>query len=564
MTQSILFNAFCYWQPAVDHTAIEQKRPLRFKVDKDVILIRSIAITAIACIVVPLVFKLSFFWVVPTIIIVNYKLPLSKMLDKWRALRTLNELAVQLFNNSEVIPREAISFASESPAVVKELFSQDSFKNSGTGFKFTNDVLNFFLSCNIKKQKSKFGNVLKAIIENGTFRNEEINHSLLSRLVKDELTRDSPLVFGIEKDYIGLADLTDGMVRKLWSDVKNHKNGDLADLFVKKGFNIDLPDENGKTLLLEAIEKNIISQVCFLLKYGAELPQGRNFINVKGDSGSKNDVTICSLEEFIKDKPSLKRASEQASELQAREPFKLNHEKPSSFAFWKPAVKIGSWRNAFQVNGSTIYGRALAVGVISLIAAGILYVMTSSIWIPLAFTVIVIPSILYLYKYEQARATWAINNIAIAEFGNAYPFSGVVKYIASNPELLQQVLKDDKTAPFKFDDHGKSFWNYICKYNNLKNDDVTAHFIFRTLANSLFSKDGLNPLSKREKKEHFVIAIKSGSLEFVEYLLSKNKIQALEFDSVLQFESWQNVKLPKMVSMFVDHGFDINARSNEG
>ncbi len=563
MTQSVLFNAFCIWRPAVDYFIIDQENFPSFKVDKDIILIRSVAFAAIACIVMPLALNISFLWAVPAIIAVSYKIPLVKMLEKWRTSRVLNHLAVQILKNSKEISPEAMNFASKSFLVVSELLSHKTFKNSSSARKLTEVVLANFLSCKNVKKKRKFGNILKVMIDKGTFRKNEINHNLLPELVKDELNCCSPLAHAIEKNCIVLNDLTDVMVRKLWSNVMDHKNADLANLFVQKGFNIDLPNNHGQTLLLEAIGKDNLSQVCFLLKYGANLPQGNDIIRVKSDFANQSPDMVYSLDDFLKDKPSLSRVLEQGSQF-VRFPFKLNPENPSSFVFWKPAVRIGGWSNAFQVNGSTIYGRTLSVGVISLIALAILTVGTSSLFIPLAFTVTIIPTILYLNKYEHARATWVIKNLAIAEFENLFPFSGVVKYIASNPVLLQKVLDVFPTAPFKFDGQGKTLWDYICKYNDLKYDDATALFIFKTLADILFDDNSVNPLSIQEKKDHFLRAIKSGSPDFVEHLLSQNKVLATEFDDVLQFECWKGIVKTEMVPMFVNHGFNIDARSIEG
>ncbi|MBA3603114.1 MAG: ankyrin repeat domain-containing protein [Parachlamydiaceae bacterium] len=511
----------------------------------------------------PFTLNVSFLWAVPAIIAVSYKIPLPKMLEKWRTSRVLNHLAVQIFKNSKDIPSEAMNFASKSLLVVRELFSHDHFKNSSSARKLTEVVLANFLSCSQVKKKRKFGDIVKAIIEKGTFRKNEINHNLLPSLVKDELNCCSPMAHAIEKNCIDLNDLSDVMIRKLWSNVMDHKNADLANLFIQKGFNLDLANNDGQTLLLEAIAQNNLSQVCFLLKYGAKLPLGNDIVCVKSDSAEQSMDRMYSLGDFLIDKPSIRRVLEQGN-LPVKFPFKLDPENPSSFVFWKPAVRIGGWSNAFQVNGSTIYGRTLSVGVISLIALATLTVTTSSQLVPLAFTLTVIPTMMYLNKYERARATWAINNLAIAEFGNLFPFSGVIKYIASNPTLLQEVINEFPTAPFKFDGQGKTLWDYICKYNDLKYDDATALFIFKTLTDILFNDNTVNPLCIQEKKNHFIRAIKSGSTDFVEHLLSQNKILAPEFDDVLQFECWQCLVKTEMVPMFVNHGFNIDARSSEG
>ncbi len=556
MTLSLLTKTLVFWHPAVNDTAIIQKDLTRFKIDKEALLIRSIAIPALAGLAAYVLLKASLLLLVPSFI---FAAAVLWNFENWRATKLLDQLAVELFNSSDIVPSDAVYYATKSLTTIQMLMNfPETLKKPdiSTGLNLTETILKDLKICNDFEKKEKFSNGLKALIDAGTFHTGGVNHVLLSILLENELEYRELIVHAIENDALVRNDFTDQMVRKLWSEVNECRNADVAFLLIQKGFEIDVKNKDGRTLLYEAVEKNALGEVCFLLKYGAKLPE-----DIEESSASKKP-----LSSYLRNKPTFRRALGQVKELQGQDLLRYKDDDPSSYHFWKPAIKIGASGDILQINNNTIMKRVFAISLSAMLMLKALSMVPTSGILPLTFTAIAIPIVLIYYWWEYLRVTREMHALALKEFSNPFPSSNIAKHIASDSELMKELLSSSSTAAFKLDETGKTLWDYICKNNGDKEGELIGSnrfTIFKALANAHFVEYGQHFLSEEEKKNHFLKLLKSNQYLMIEYVLKDCKMRVGDFDDAFQFECWQNVNTPEMVRLFVQFGFNINVRSAE-
>jgi hypothetical protein len=151
--------------------------------------------------------------------------------------------------------------------------------------------------------------------------------------------------------------------------------------------------------------------------------------------------------------------------------------------------------------------------------------------------------------------------MAVDHFKARYPSEMVLKTITRNEALIDALIVSNANLT-KFGEMGKSLWDYMCDRYTYRTDDFDARFaIFKKIADNIFDKTTLG-----EKHHFFLQALKSGHTQFVEYLLTNNKVEKLKGNLSVQsswhFEYWMACPSNDMAS-YLKGNFDLESKSDK-
>ncbi len=339
-------KALAFWNPAINHSAINQKTIGRFNFDQTVLEVRRIALYALGVVgaVSALQSSIYLFAGCCVVILICYKGQYVERFEKLRAIKVLDKLAVDLFKFFGDVPVDAMIYAASSPSVVKSLLSVKgligktnakfklnitflvlqsvglkpkvpsvfdlSFKKvirkQNDGSEFTAIVRESHVKNNaideayvIGKMKIKADAsipILKVLIEGGTFKKGMTNnHHRVTLLFHRELA-----FYAIEKGAIEPSDFMENDLIDLWSRMHDEE---MIRLLRKKGFDIDFVDRFGRTPLIQAVTETDLQHINFLIEHGARLPQGDEIINIiKVGSNDQFIDQVQTVNEFLFDK----------------------------------------------------------------------------------------------------------------------------------------------------------------------------------------------------------------------------------------------------------------------
>ncbi|MBA3602953.1 MAG: hypothetical protein H0W50_04790 [Parachlamydiaceae bacterium] len=343
-------KALAFWNPAINHFAINQKTIGRFNIDQTVLVVRRIALYALG--VVGAVFALQssiyLFTGCCVVLLLCYKGKYIERFEKLRALKVLDRLAVNFFKSFGDVPVDAMIYASSSPSVVKSLLSvKGLIGKTNAKFKLNISflvlqsvglqpkvpaVLDFSFKKVLKRRKNgsvatqiipenhvkhnaideayicgeiRNGadtsfDVLKVLIDSGTFKKGKTNN--LHRVTL--LNHREFAFYAIEKGALEPSDFMENDLIDLWSKIHDEE---MIRLFRKKGFSIDFADNFGRTPLIQAIAEMNLQKISFLIEHGATLPQGDEIINIiEVDLNNNLQDIKQTVNEFLFDKEDIR------------------------------------------------------------------------------------------------------------------------------------------------------------------------------------------------------------------------------------------------------------------
>lgn len=570
MSEFSLSTALSIWRPAINFN-----QPNKYDLNETSLKLRNIALIALAGVAFAFATEALF---VPLFFLPLMMTPASDLfynLEKWRATRTLNQLAIAEFKSDNEISPNTMNYATKSAKVIQALAkTPEAFRkvDAKNGFNLAETTYNSLQSLKTSYFRSDQGEseAFKAVLESGISLK-----SLISKFSLPNFAHDQPDLFieALKYDVIKPAEFTSNEQFLLWS--KGIYRNTIAPLLLEKGFNINVKWNNkGNTPLLAAIANNDIRKVCFLLKHGATFSY-EDPIFQKMDMGidgignpffyeEKDPNESQPLKDFLQDKPTLLRILEQAKNNPKVESPLVKETDTSVFALWKPMIQVKDFNN------DTVL-RSMLVGLACIYAGAIAIVATTQLVLPaLAFSAVVIPTTFLYNAWEKSRSVRALHHLALKEFETSFPSENIYKLIATRPETLNELLKKSPHAPLKAADSGITLWDVVCRQDNLsgffsysqKLDSETEFSIFVKLADSIFGDDSPNKLTSNAKFELFIKAIKSNEPRYVSYLLEKGYVKGADFNSEHLLKCWEEIKEPKMISILVNHGWDVNQDHN--
>lgn len=565
---SSIVNTLAFWRPAITQTAEED---LKICTDQAGIGINTfsidvrtgvIAAAAIALYTQALVYSIS---LAPLCMAVALTLPpIWRNFEYGRATRRLNEIAVNFFIQNlqeNTIPEGIMNYLAYNPEAVQKLLNHaDCDLNKLQAQRgFVRYVIDQIKKESRLLDEDRLLEVFKLLVDKQeiclkTESTESFDYFLeILEANKSYFSRADYARYVLEKEKINLRECTQEKHFAYWQAVENAQ---IADLLVKR-CNINAQNEEKETPLLEAIKKENISRMTFLLKNGAELPSGGTVIQITTEEGIKSEV----LDKFVLGKPKIHAILEQALYHLHKysNPNPIPSFKSSLCAIWKPAIDVEIKTHTFEISKTTISMRVLlvAIPIFSMIPA---VAILAPSYLPL-FAVACLP--LYGYhRYEWSRATKALNGLAIQEFCNMFPAREVIKYMIRQEAVIDQLIKDRSDLNC-LNEKGETLLDCLLKeeksrFNSSSSSLLpTQYSIFKKLVDEIFKMS----LSVEQKHAYFIAAIESGCLEYVQYLLKNGYVSPTGFNTEQQFECWIGIKNPGIAKLLHAEGFNPNVRN---
>lgn len=567
---SSIVNTLAFWRPALTQTAEED---LKICTDQAGIGINTfsidvrtgvIAAAAIALYTQALVYSIS---LAPLCMAVALTLPpIWRNFEYGRATRRLNEIAVNFFIQNlqeNTIPEGIMNYLAYNPEAVQKLLNHakcdlDKLQAQRGFVKYVIDQIK---NESRLLDEDRLLEVFKLLVDKQEIclKTESFDYFLeILKADKNYFSRADYAKYVLEKEKINLLEECTGEEHfAYWQAVENAQ---IADLLVKR-CNINAQNEEKETPLLEAIKKENISRMTFLLKNGAELPSGGTVIQIKTEEGIKSEV----LDKFVLGKPKIHAIFEQATCRLYRSsnpiPNPIPSFKSSLCAIWKPAIDVEIKTHTFEISKTTISMRVLlvAIPIFSMIPA---VAILAPSYLPL-FAVACLP--LYGYhRYEWSRATKALNDLAIQEFRNMFPAREVTKYMIRQEAVMDQLIKDRSDLDC-LNEKGETLLDCLLKeeksrFNSSSSSLLpTQYSIFKKLVDQTFQ----SKLSVEQKHAYFIAAIESGCLEYVQYLLDRH-ISVIEFSQEQKFEWWIRIKNTGVAQLLHAEGLNPNVKNALG
>jgi hypothetical protein len=478
--------------------------------------------------------------------------------EKVRAVIAINQIAIDQFMNNDEVPDYILEHIRENPSIVRQLMQTPGCDINKPSSQTEKPLIQYL------REKINSSNCPKDVAAAIVMLEKYQTLTKEEKLSKFLNARGEETLYLLEKDLISPTALTDHEQCLCLKSQGGNKR--VLELMIKKGFKVNAKDDNNETPLIIAIRNKKLKSVCFYLSQGATIPPLDTKIKVcfeneeSDNEESDMEEKSITLENFLKDKPLIAKALDQASSRIISTPFIA--EEINILKFWKPATHIEA--NHYAVDNFSISIRTLIVAQPIFISLFIASVSTSSLFLMGCGSLSAMPIVWLYNKMERSRATKALNELSIQTFKDTFPPLKILKHIAKNDISLIHRLDGDLT---KIDMEGKSLWDWACTNSAYWIDSLDRkHSLpqrletFEHLADAIFK----NELATDLKFHYFIKALEGGEVEFAEYLLSTDKIKADDFTDGQQFECWLKLWDSRQFALLKSYGFKIDARNKMG
>lgn len=456
--------------------------------------------------------KLDPIWIYPIVLGATFAYAkIERVISKW----LLDKIAVEKYISSQLtVENPVMVYLAQNKSALQKLLKTpgaDLNKANASGYTLLDEAI-FSTNFHSRREEDAF-EICKILLERIPFRAFSFSRAIEGRF-------DKLAIYGLKNGKIKPADVTSHETAYFWYAVQDEKT---AKMLLQKGFDINAKFQNGYTPLVQRLLDNHTAQIKLLLKFGAEIPDLKNF------------------EGHLRRNPHLMEILEHARKARAKGVDLPDCQDYDSnvLQFNKPAVKVNKF--SFSVDDATIVGRVCLVGIPILLGFTIGSVL-NPILCPMMLPVLTLP--IFLYKFEWKRATKKLNELAENEFRkNIFPSWQAMKYVSENFPLLQKVIDYESNCGIIL----KELWDLLLQSkNNLEN--------FKLIANKVFHSENIDKFSFLKS------AIGRWVPEYVEYILNINVIQLTD-DQV--FQCWmevQDVKTAQVLKKFLS----INVTNSEG
>lgn len=515
-------NSIALWRPAVNYNDIRKNG--RLETDQTSIYIRIATTTAIAASIAlrslrrthSILLNSNSFKAIFATAVIIFVAVLNKI-ERWRATRALDQLAVDLFKKTDPVPFAVECYLRWNLSAFQKLVLQlpDSQLHKFTRKSgLLENIIKDEFSQRLHREQSYFP-VLKLLVDKGIpLKTMDCNFLLTVLQWPSHFT-----LYALQATTIKPEDFTADEQIACWQEVRDDE---VAQALIQKGFDINVKNREGITPVVSAIIGEHRSSypkakfLSFLLANGAILPDFQMKINLKESQDGVIETREITLEEFLKSELRLQAILQQASHFRSQQDAdhkssvsRLSDFEPSTFAIWKPAISIGGWSEAFKVRERAILGRTL----LSAVSTCMLFIpvaLMAPAYLPIVLPFIAMPYA--YYRFERHRAIRALDELAVKEFQTMFPAPEVTDYIIHREPVMNQ-LGAKKMDLNKRDRDGDTLFKILMIHDRgdkwKKLSFSTKLSLIQTFALNFYKKK----LTDEQLNRYFPITMKSRSSE---------------------------------------------------